>query len=74
VVIDTTGHTLLLLDTAGSYHRDIMRNINSGRLRTHMSLQDHELSKIILVSLPNNPMRDSFPERFKQSRLKPTAY
>jgi arsenite-transporting ATPase len=42
VVIDTapTGHTLLLLDTAGSYHRDIMRNnINSGRLRTpYMSL------------------------------------
>jgi arsenite-transporting ATPase len=64
VIMDTapTGHTLLLLDTAGSYHRDIMRNnINAGRLRTpYMSLQDQTLSKIILVSLPETtPMREA---------------
>jgi arsenite-transporting ATPase len=64
VVMDTapTGHTLLLLDTAGSYHRDIMRNnVNAGRLRTpYMSLQDQTLSKIILVSLPETtPMREA---------------
>lgn len=64
VVMDTapTGHTLLLLDTAGSYHRDIMRNtINTGRVRTpYMSLQDQTLSKIILVSLPETtPMREA---------------
>lgn len=64
VVMDTapTGHTLLLLDTAGSYHRDIMRNnINAGRVRTpYMSLKDEKLSKIILVSLPETtPMREA---------------
>ncbi|MBX7052763.1 MAG: arsenical pump-driving ATPase [Flavobacteriales bacterium] len=64
VVMDTapTGHTLLLLDTAGSYHRDIMRNnANAARLRTpYMSLQDHDLSKIILVTLPEyTPVREA---------------
>ena len=81
VVMDTapTGHTLLLLDTAGSYHRDIMRNnINSGRLRTpYMSLQDQELSKIILVSLPETtPMREaaSLQDDLKRARIKPYAW
>jgi arsenite-transporting ATPase len=74
-----TGHTLLLLDTAGSYHRDIMRNnINSGRLRTpYMSLQDQELSKIILVSLPETtPMREaaSLQDDLKRARIKPYAW
>jgi arsenite-transporting ATPase len=64
VVIDTapTGHTLLLLDTTGSYHRDIMRNnLNAAKMRTpYMALQDAELSKIILVSLPETtPMREA---------------
>lgn len=64
VVMDTapTGHTLLLLDTAGSYHRDIMRNnFNAGKVRTpYMSLQDQTLSKIILVALPETtPMREA---------------
>jgi len=81
VVIDTapTGHTLLLLDTAGSYHRDIMRNnINAGRLRTpYMSLQDQELSKIILVSLPETtPMREaaSLQDDLKRAGIKPYAW
>ena len=64
VVVDTapTGHTLLLLDTAGSYHRDIMRNRSMhGKMRTpYMALQDSALSKIILVSLPETtPMREA---------------
>jgi arsenite-transporting ATPase len=81
VVMDTapTGHTLLLLDTAGSYHRDIMRNnINAGKLRTpYMSLQDQELSKIILVSLPETtPMREaaSLQDDLKRARIKPYAW
>lgn len=64
VVIDTapTGHTLLLLDTAGSYHRDIMRNNTmAGQIRTpYMALQDRALSKVILVALPETtPMREA---------------
>lgn len=81
VVIDTapTGHTLLLLDTAGSYHRDIMRNnINAERLRTpYMSLQDHDLSKIILVSLPETtPMREaaSLQDDLNRAGIKPYAW
>jgi arsenite-transporting ATPase len=81
VVIDTapTGHTLLLLDTAGSYHRDIMRNnINAGRLRTpYMALQDQVLSKIILVSLPETtPMREaaSLQNDLNRAGIKPYAW
>lgn len=81
VVMDTapTGHTLLLLDTAGSYHRDIMRNnMNADRLRTpYMSLQDHELSKIILVSLPETtPMREaaSLQDDLQRAGIKPYAW
>lgn len=81
VVMDTapTGHTLLLLDTAGSYHHDIMRNnLNVNRLRTpYMSLQDQKLSKIILVSLPETtPMREaaSLQEDLKRAGIMPYAW
>jgi len=65
VVIDTapTGHTLLLLDTAGSYHREVLKNtgLDPEHIKTpYMSLQDSELSRIILVSLPETtPMREA---------------
>jgi arsenite-transporting ATPase len=58
VVLDTapTGHTMLLLDATGAYHRDVMRGLSpSGpsRLVTPlMRLQDPEYTKIILVTLP----------------------
>jgi len=57
VVMDTapTGHTLLLLDATGSYHRDIVRHAASGaqaRLVTPMMrLQDPEQTKILIVTL-----------------------
>jgi len=74
-----TGHTLLLLDTAGTYHRDIMRNnLNAGHLKTpYMSLQDSNLSKIILVSLPETtPMREaaSLQDDLKRAGIKPYAW
>ena len=57
VVMDTapTGHTLLLLDATGSYHRDIMRHSGDtpGKLVTPMMrLQDPSQTKILLVTLP----------------------
>ena len=58
VIMDTapTGHTLLLLDATGSYHKDIMRHqgtAGSTRLVTPMMrLQDPEQTKIIVVTLP----------------------
>ncbi len=57
VVMDTapTGHTLLLLDATGSYHRDILRHSGetSAKLVTPMMrLQDPKQTKILLVTLP----------------------
>ena len=82
VVIDTapTGHTLLLLDTAGSYHREIMRNANieESHIRTpFMALQDEKLTKILLVSLPETtPMREaaSLQEDLKRAGISPYAW
>ncbi|MGV8978902.1 MAG: arsenical pump-driving ATPase [Cellulomonas sp.] len=56
VVVDTapTGHTLLLLDATGSYHRDIVRQMRagSGNLTTPMMrLQDPDHTKVVVVTL-----------------------
>ncbi len=55
VVVDTapTGHTLLLLDATGSYHRDIARQMgDSGHYTTPlMRLQDPDITKVLLVTL-----------------------
>ncbi len=56
VVVDTapTGHTLLLLDATGSYHREVMRHASAdAKLVTPMMrLQDPEQTKMLLVTLP----------------------
>jgi len=57
VVMDTapTGHTLLLLDTTGSYHREVLRTsqIEASRITTPlMRLQDSDYTKMLLVTLP----------------------
>ncbi|MCX6498260.1 MAG: arsenical pump-driving ATPase [Arthrobacter sp.] len=55
VVIDTapTGHTLLLLDATGSYHREISRQVGAtmGFVTPLMRLQDPAQTKVILVTL-----------------------
>ena len=58
VVLDTapTGHSMLLMDATGAYHRQMMRELEShgaARMVTPlMRLQDPEYTKIILVTLP----------------------
>jgi arsenite-transporting ATPase len=58
VVLDTapTGHSMLLMDATGAYHRQIMRGFDqhsTGRVTTPlMRLQDATYTKIILVTLP----------------------
>jgi len=59
VVMDTapTGHTLLLLDATGSYHRDIVRHSGSNAQKSSivtpmMRLQDPEQTSIVIVTLP----------------------
>lgn len=54
-IIDTapTGHTLLLLDTAGAYHRQMIQDAPAN-VRVHtplMSLQDPDYARILIVAL-----------------------
>ncbi|WP_442574564.1 arsenical pump-driving ATPase [Microbacterium sp. F51-2R] len=56
VVMDTapTGHTLLLMDAAGSYHREIARQMGAADIAYStplMRLQDPMQTKIIIVTL-----------------------
>ncbi len=58
VVMDTapTGHTLLLLDATGAYHRQMTRHLEPdmpGKLTTPlMRLQDPAYTHVVLVTLP----------------------
>jgi arsenite-transporting ATPase len=57
VVIDTapTGHTLLLLDAAEAYHRDVARNLSyipDSVRRLLPQLRDPNFTRIIIVTLP----------------------
>ena len=56
VVMDTapTGHTLLLLDATGAYHRDIARQMDGKGMHFKtpmMQLQDPKQTKVLLVTL-----------------------
>ena len=54
VVMDTapTGHTLLLLDATGAYHREIARQMGGMRFSTPMmQLQDPRQTKVLIVTL-----------------------
>jgi len=56
VVVDTapTGHTLLLIDATGAYHRDVVRHTGPDvRVVTPMMrLQDPAQTKMVIVTLP----------------------
>lgn len=54
VVVDTapTGHTLLLLDATGSYHREVARQLGDRHFTTPlMRLQNPQQTKVIIVTL-----------------------
>ena len=82
VVVDTapTGHTLLLLDTTGSYHRDVLRNTNMDveKLRTpYMYLQDPDYAKLIIVALPETtPITEAakLQHDLRRSGIEPYAW
>lgn len=58
VILDTapTGHTLLLLDATGAYHKDVLRGAApslAGKLVTPlMRLRDPSFTRLLLVTLP----------------------
>ena len=56
VVMDTapTGHTVLLMDATGSYHREMVRHLAEGdhAITPLRRLQDPDATRIIIVTLP----------------------
>lgn len=59
VVMDTapTGHTLLLLDATGAYHKEVVKQMEKQsrqEITPMMHLQDDAYTKIILVTLAEN--------------------
>ena len=81
VVMDTapTGHTLLLLDATGAYHRDILRHApEGGRLITPMMrLQDPGQTKMLVVTLPETtPVLEAaaLQEDLRRAGIEPWAW
>jgi arsenite-transporting ATPase len=83
VVLDTapTGHSLLLMDATGAYHRQMMREFegqSSNRLITPlMRLQDPSYTKIILVTLPETTpvsQAQALQEDLRRARIEPFAW
>lgn len=82
VVMDTapTGHTLLLLDTTGKYHKEILKTttVNPERITTpYMALQDGNFAKILLIALPETtPMREAeaLQKDLKRAGIVPYAW
>jgi arsenite-transporting ATPase len=83
VVLDTapTGHTLLLMDATGAYHRQMKRDLaasGAGRVVTPlMRLQDPDWTKIILVTLPETtPVSEAaaLQEDLRRAQVEPFAW
>jgi arsenite-transporting ATPase len=83
VVLDTapTGHSLLLMDATGAYHRQTLQAYEghaSGRLTTPlMRLQDPDYTRIILVTLPEvTPVSQAqaLQEDLRRAGIEPYAW
>ena len=82
VVIDTapTGHTLLLLDAANAYHRDVERNLSyipDSVRRLLPQLRDPDFTKILIVTLPEaTPVHEAarLQDDLKRANITPYAW
>ena len=81
LVMDTapTGHTLLLLDATGAYHRDVMRHADQNVKYTTpmMQLQKQERTKVILVTLAETtPVLEAanLQEDLRRAGIEPWAW
>ena len=83
VVLDTapTGHTLLLMDATGAYHRQMIHDLDPsapGRIVTPlMRLQDPAYTKVVLVTLPETtPVSEAaaLQDDLRRARIEPYAW
>ncbi len=85
VVLDTapTGHTLLLMDATGAYHRQMTHDLEAhgagaGRITTPlMRLQDPDYTRVVLVALPETtPVSEAaaLQDDLRRARIEPYAW
>jgi len=84
VVLDTapTGHSLLLMDATGAYHRQMLRQYAGGANALHvitplMRLQDASMTRVILVTLPEaTPVSQAaaLQDDLRRARIEPWAW
>ena len=83
VVLDTapTGHSLLLMDATGAYHRQMLREFeghgNTRIVTPLMRLQDADYTRIVLVTLPEvTPVSQAaaLQEDLRRAHIEPYAW
>jgi len=82
VIMDTapTGHTMLLLDTTGTYHREMQQAATSQVMNVRtplMQLRDPELTRILIVALPETtPVEEAaaLQEDLREAEIEPYGW
>ncbi len=84
VVLDTapTGHSLLLMDATGAYHRQITRQMAAPAAGVHlitplMRLQDPAYTRVLLVTLPETTpvsQANALQEDLRRAHIEPYAW
>lgn len=84
VVLDTapTGHSLLLMDATGAYHRQMTRQYDGSANAKHiitplMRLQDADMTRVIIVTLPEvTPVSQAtaLQEDLRRAKIEPWAW